>query len=62
MIVKAIIAPTDMEEIRTTEPMFILREKVRVRLPSNLLLRAAEYDTARTYTVLPIRKINAAKR
>ena len=48
------IVPTYMEEIRTTEPMVFLRDKGRVRPPSNLLIRASAYDTVMNHTVLPL--------
>ena len=37
--------------------MVILREKVRCIASSNLLIRAAAYDTVRTQTVLPLHQI-----
>ena len=52
-ISKAIIFPIYMEEVRTTDPMVILREKIRCRTQRNLLIRAAEYDTASTRPVIP---------
>ena len=51
---KACIAPTEMEEISTTDPMFILSEKGRVELSQNLLLRSYAYDTIRNRTVMNI--------
>ena len=44
-ISKATIAPIDMEEIRMTDPMVILREKESVCLSRNLLLKADSYYT-----------------
>ena len=41
---KSIIAAAEMEEISTTNPMVILREKVRLQSSHNLLLRAAAYE------------------
>ena len=61
-ILKASIAPIEMEEFRTTKPMVILREKGRCRSSSNLLIRAAAYDTVRTRTVLPIHQIKTVER
>ena len=61
-IAKASIAPIEMEEFRTTKPMVILREKGRCRSSSNLLIRAAAYDTVRTRTVLPIHQIKTVER
>ena len=51
-ISKAAIEPEDMEEIRTTDTMSIL--KGSVEFSRNLLLREAAYDTARTHTSLTI--------
>ena len=59
---KAIVAPTDMEEIRNTYPIVILRGKGRGILSCNLLLRLDAYDTIRTRDVLPLQEINTYKR
>ena len=51
-----------MEEIRTTDPMVIPREKVRDRLSRNLLIREAAYDTMMNHTVLPLCQIKTIER
>ena len=51
-----------MEGIRTTDPMVILREKGWCISSSNLLIRAAAYDTVRDRTVLPIHQIKTFER
>ena len=51
-----------MEGIRTTDPMVILREKGWCISASNLLIRAAAYDTVRDRTVLPIHQIKTFER
>ena len=61
-IVKTRIAPREMEEIRTTDPMVILRENGRVNSSRNLLLTAATYNTIRTGTVLLIQEIKTVER
>ena len=42
--------------------MVILRFNIRVQSPRNLILRAAEYDTISTHTVLPLKEIKTEKR
>ena len=42
--------------------MFILRDTGRCRASRNLLIRAAEYDTVRTRTVLPLHQIKTVDR
>ena len=42
--------------------MVTLRDKERCRASRKLLIRASEYDTMWTRTVLPIHKINTAER
>ena len=42
-IVRSSIAPGEVKAFRTTDPMFILREKGIS--PINLLIRAVDYDT-----------------
>ena len=51
-----------MEEIRTTDLLVTLREKGKVLLPMNLLIRASSYDTVRTPTFLTLHQIKAVKR
>ena len=51
-----------MEEVRTTEPMIILREKGRCISSRNLLIREAAYVTVRNLTVLPLHKIKTVER
>ena len=51
-----------MEEVRTTDPMVILRDKGRCRASRNLLIGAAAYGTVRTQTFLPIHQINTVYR
>ena len=51
-----------MEEVRTTEPIVILREKGMCRASRNLLISAAEYDTMRYRTVLPLHQIKKVER
>ena len=43
-----------MEEISTTDPMFIIGDKVNVIFSRNLLLGEATYDIIRTRTVLDL--------
>ena len=53
------MAPGEVEAIRTTDPMVILRAKgISSR---NLLIRAADYDTVQQRTILPIQEMNAAE-
>ena len=53
------MAPGEVEVIRTTDAMAILRAQVR---PSrNLLIRAAAYDTVQYRTLLPIQEMKAAE-
>ena len=61
-IEKFSIAPIDMEEVRKSVPMIILREKGKCRASRNLLIRAAACDTMRTRTVLPLYQINTVER
>ena len=61
-IEKAIIAPIYMEEVRTTDPMVILREKGRCRESRNFIIRASTYETVRTQTVLPLHQIKTVQR
>ena len=51
-----------MEAVRTTDPMFILREKGRCRASSNLFIRAPKYDTVRSRTALPLHQIKKVDR
>ena len=62
LIEKSIIAPIDIEEINTTDPIVILTEKGNGRSLRNLLIREDAYDTVRTRDVLPIHQIKIAKR
>ena len=52
-IEKASIANIQMEEVRKTDPMVILREKGRCRSSRNLLIREAAHVTVKARTVLP---------
>ena len=61
-IAKASIAPIEMEEVRKTDPMVILRKNGRCRESRNLLIRTSEYDTARARNVLPLHQIKTAER
>ena len=60
-IEKASIAPKEMEEVRKTEPIIILRDKGRCIASMNLLVRESAYDTIRTQNVLPIYPIKTTK-
>ena len=51
-----------MEEVRTTDPMVIMREKVRCIFSRNLLIRASVYDTVMARTVLPLHQIKTVER
>ena len=51
-----------MESVRTTDPMFILREKGRCRASSNLFIRAPTYDTVSSRTALPLHQIKTVER
>ena len=62
LIENSSIAPIDMEEISTTDPMNILKDKGRGISPGNLIIREAEYDTVRTRTVLPLNQIKTFER
>ena len=53
------MAPREVEAIRTTDQMVILREKRR--LSWNLLMRAAVYDTVQQRTIIPIQEMKAAE-
>ena len=57
MIARASIYPEDVVVIRTTDPMFVLIDKRKVRESSNLFLREAAYDTVSNRNVLPLQKI-----
>ena len=61
-ISKSSIVPIDMEEVSTTDPMVILREKRSCRASRNLLISTASYDTVRDRTVLTLNQINTVKR
>ena len=54
LITKSSVMPRDMEDIRETDPIVIMRDKVMGGLSGNLLLREASYDNVRTLTVLTI--------
>ena len=60
-IAKASISKIEMEEVRTTDPMLILRDKGRCRASRNLLIRAAAYETVRSRTILPLHQIKTVK-
>ena len=60
-IAKASIAPIEMEEVRKTDPMVILRENGRCRESRNLLIRTAAYEIARARNVLPLHQIKTAE-
>ena len=51
------MVPGEVDVIRMTDPMVILR--ARGRSPGNLLIRAAAYDTVQQRTILPIQEIKA---
>ena len=51
----------EIKEISATDSMFILREKGRGGSSSNLLIRAASYDTGYPHNVLLILQINKFK-
>ena len=53
------MAPGEVEAIRTTDPMVILRAKEGS--PRNLLIRAAAYDTVQQRTIIPIQEMKAAE-
>ena len=53
------MAPGEVETIRTTDQMVILREKRR--LSWKLLIRAAVYDTVQQRTIIPIQETKAAE-
>ena len=53
------MAPGEVEAIRTTDPMVILRAKGRSS--RNLLIRAADYDTVQQRKIIPIQEMNAAE-
>ena len=56
---RAYMAPGEVEAIRTTDPMVILRAKeVSSR---NLLIQAAAYDTAQQRIILPIQEMKSAE-
>ena len=59
---KARIFPEDVEGIRTTDPMVILREKGGNGTPHNPILRDAVCDTVRTLTVLTLQKTKTVER
>ena len=59
-IAKASIDPIDMEEVSTTDPIVILREKGRCISSRKLLYDA--YDTVRAPTVLPLNQTKTVKR
>ena len=46
-----------MDEIRTTKPMVILRNKGRGVFSGKLNLRGSTYDTVRTCTILSIQEV-----
>ena len=49
------LAPIQLQVTSTNDPMVIIREKGSTHQPPiNILLRAAEYDTVRKRTVLPL--------
>ena len=56
-ISKASIAHIEMAEVRTTDPMVIMKYKGRCWFSRNLLIRAAAYDTVRSQTVLHLSQI-----
>ena len=58
-IARASMAPVAVDAIRTTDPMVILRAQ---GIPSsNLLIRAAAYNTVQYRTILPIQEMKAAE-
>ena len=57
MVARDSIATEDVVVIRTDDLMVVLREKVRFGASSNLLLRAAAYETIRHRTVMPLQQI-----
>ena len=54
--VKAITYSVEIEKIRTTDPMVILREKGRIGTPQKLTFRDSVYNTIITRTVIPFHK------
>ena len=62
MIAKASIASEDIEDIRATDPMAILKGNVRSGTLCNLALGGAVYDTVRTRTVLPLQKSKTSEK
>ena len=53
------MAPAEVDAIRTTDPMVVLRAKGGSS--RNLLIRAASYDTVQQRTILPIQEMKAAE-
>ena len=53
------MAPVAVADIRTTDPMVILREKGRSS--SNLLILAAAYDTFQQRKIYPIEEMKASE-
>ena len=51
------MSPVEVDVIRTTDPMFILR--ARGRPSRNLIIRGAAYNTVQQRTILPIQEIKA---
>ena len=60
-MVKASIEPVEMEEVSTTDPIEIPREKGSCRASKNLLIREDLYETVRTLTVIPLHQIKTAE-
>ena len=51
-----------MEEVSTTDPKVILRNKGRSRFSRNLLTRTSDHDTLRSLTVLILHQIKTVQR
>ena len=51
-----------MEEVSTTDPMVILREKGGCRAKMNLLIRASAHDTMRNWIVISLHQIKKVER
>ena len=62
IIAKGSVVTIEMGEIRTSNPMVILRKKGRGIFPRNLLIRVAEYENTRNCTVLHTNKIKRVER
>ena len=50
------VAPIEVQETRTDDPMVVIQEKGIKKTSMNLVLRGAAYDTTRILTVIPIQE------